>query len=231
MRTRLLFLSLAAFLMSCAHPDKAVMQTLRSGLAAQYHECVPLGWNPVPVLRRYYYAGYTSEYREEGVWLHPAWLGVINEKELSDANVRTAYELLNALVRENLVTDERAGAVFHYRLTMRAMQYFFTDNRFGSNPLHLPYLCYSRIVPDRILNIKQHRGGSRVVSFDWKVSTPADWSQNPMIQEHSVILPPASEPVTAVISTSGDWTRVTKLRTQDPMLPRPVDPAVWPAYR
>ena len=222
----------ATLLMSCAaRQNAAVLAVLRSSLAAQFHACVPLGWNPVPVAHRYFYAGYTTEYIEDGVWLHPAWLGVISKSALNAPDVKTAQNVLAALERDGLVVKQISGKAVRYRLTMQAMPYFFTDNRFGNNPLHLPYLCYSRISPARVLSVRHGTNGNEVVSFDWKNTAPAAWGLDPVIQKHSVILPPVSAPATAVISTSGEWTRVTRLWSQQPMLPMPVSAAAWPSHR
>ncbi len=39
-----------------------------------------------------------------------------------------------------------------YNLTERAFPYYFEGNDFGDNPDHLSYLCYSRLVPDRVVS-------------------------------------------------------------------------------
>ncbi len=204
------------------------MQTLQSDLSEQYHACVPLGWNPVPVIRRYYYPGYTSEYREEGVWLHPAWLGAIPVDRLSDANVRTAYDVLDALVRAGMVLKVRVPGAFRYRLTMNAMPYYFEDDSFKNNPDRLPYLCYSRILPNRVLRIEDVRPSRTRTTFEWRVVAVGAWAPGSYLREHSVILPPISNPSIAVISHSEGSSYVTKLETPAAMLPVAADPGAWP---
>ncbi|MGZ3550991.1 MAG: hypothetical protein ACXVAL_02745 [Vulcanimicrobiaceae bacterium] len=205
------------------------MRTLNSDLSEQYHECVPLGWDPVPVETRYYYEGYTSEYWEEGVWLHPYWLGLIHTSDLSDPNVRAAYYVLNALTRAGMLERTSATGASFYRLTPRAIAYYFESNGFGNNPEHWSYLCYSRIVPRRVVWTKGVKDSLFRVAFEWSVSARAQWANDPFLRRHSVLLPPLSSPAVAVFAKSGDWWHITQLVTPTAMLPRTVDPAVWPS--
>lgn len=204
------------------------MRTLHGDLAEQYHECVPLGWDPVPVETHYYYEGFTSEYREAGVWLHPLWLGLIHTSDLSDPNARTAKDVLNALARAGMVERRVAGDDTFYRLTSRAVAYYFESNRFGSNPEHWPYLCYSSIVPRRVLWTKRDGAHSFRVSFEWEIGARASWANDRFLLKHSVILPPISNPAVAVFSDAGGWWHVTHLETPNAMMPRAVDAAAWP---
>jgi hypothetical protein len=203
------------------------MRTLSSDLSEQYHECVPLGWDPVPVGTDYYYEGYTSEYREEGVWLHPYWLGLIHTSELSDPDARNAYDVLNALRRAGMVERANDTGAYFYRLTPRATAYYFEMNDVGNNPDHWPYLCYSSILPRRIVSTRRVKDGLFHVAFEWSASAPAEWANDPFIRRHSVILPPISNPAVAVFSNAGGWWHITRIVTPAFMMPRVVDPAVW----
>lgn len=215
-------------LVACSQmPNDATMRVLQAELSQQWHLCVPLGWDPVPVGAQLYYPGYTSEYYEPGVWLHPAWLGIIPKNALSEANARAAYTVLAALHRAGMVTRVSTARSFHYRLTMRAMPYYVSGNSFGANPDHLPYLCYSRLVPTRIIRMNR-KGAVLRVSFKWAVTPNAQWARVPAIRAYSVELPPVSNPAVAIISRSRGWTHISRITTTAPMLPRPVDPAQWP---
>lgn len=75
-----------------------VMHALQTQLALQYHECVPLGWDPVPVDGTYY-PGYSAELQDKNSWLPALWLGSIQPSDLRQPDGRAAYEVLNELVR------------------------------------------------------------------------------------------------------------------------------------
>ncbi len=151
---------LAAGLTACA-PTRAQIATraLASGLDDKYHECVPLGWDPVPSAG-YYYPGYTSEYREQGVWLRPFWIGVVHAAYADDPRVRTAQQVMDALVDAGMLQREMLPGATYYRLTHLAIPYYFEDNHYGDNPDHLPYLCYSRLIPRQILSTGEAMRGS-----------------------------------------------------------------------
>ena len=203
-----------------------VMQTLNASLSEQYHLCVPLGWNPEPV-DGYYYPAHSVEYRENGVWLHPYWLGLVHRNKLSDPNVRLTVAVLNALVRAKLVDRALRPQGYLYRVTMAAAPYYFENNSFGNNPDHLPYLCYSRLIPQRVVLSREVRGGAYRVEFVWQSGPNAPWSSDPFLRAHSVILPPVASPSSALFSRRhGNWA-IERLTTGDAMLPRPVDAAAW----
>jgi hypothetical protein len=128
------------------------------------------------------------------------------KKALNTSNGRTAAVVLNALVRSGLVQKQYMRAGIRYNLTERAFPHYFEGNDFGDNPDHLSYLCYSRIVPDRIVSsraIHQLAGGGRFagalrVAFSWHASEDDDWAKDPVIQSHSVVLAPTRSPALVI---------------------------------
>lgn len=164
------------------------MNALATQLSEQYHQCVPLGWNPQPIASSYYPA-YSREYRENAVWLHPYWLGLVRRSELTDPNVRLAYNVMNTLVRAGMLERTIRTDGLYYRLTVAALRYYFENNRYGNNPDHLPYLCYSRLIPQRVLFSHRLSDGAFRVAFDRRAGTIAPWAKDPSLQDHSIMLP------------------------------------------
>src|SRR5579864_563478 len=104
-------------LAACAPNDpRVVLKSLHAQLAQQYHECVPLGWDPVPVFARAFYRGYSSEYIPEITWLPPRWLGSIQTRYLHQPEVRASFDLLNELVRIHMVQRTDVPGGFRYNL-------------------------------------------------------------------------------------------------------------------
>jgi hypothetical protein len=220
-------LAVAGALAACSPTDpRAVMKTLNSALSQQYHECVPVGWNPVPVGGSYY-LGYSAEYWQDGVWLRPFWLGRVTTAYLSDANVRLSYDLMNKLMRVGLLERTVVRGGYIYNLTTAAMQYYYEDDAFGNNPEHWPYLCFSRIVPRRVLWIRKLSPHAFRAAFEWETTPAAPWANDAFFRTHSVVLPPWENPVVAIFSNSGGTWHVTSLTTRGAMLPRVVDDAAW----
>lgn len=206
--------------------QRFALHELSAQLSEQYHLCVPLGWNPQPVAG-FYYPAHSVEYRENGVWLHPYWLGWILRGRLSDPNTRVTYDVLNALVRAKLLSRSSGSGGYYYRVTMAAVPYYYENNSFGNNPDHLPYLCYSRVVPDRILISRAVNARAFRLQFAWHPGINAPWANDPFIRAHSVVLPPILNPATAVFSErNGTWS-VQRLTTAGAMLPRPISAAAW----
>ncbi len=205
-----------------------IMRALATQLSQQYHQCVPLGWAPQPVAGSYYPA-YSAEYRQNGVWLRPYWLGMVPRSGLTHPKVRQAYGVLNALVRAGLLVRTSQSDGTYYRLTLRALPYYFDDNGFGDNPDHFPYLCYSRLLPTRVRWTRPAGSHAVRVQFVWRPGPAAPWADDPFLRKHSVVLPPLGDPVVAVFSDHGGQWYVKTLLTRNAMLPRVTDVAAWQA--
>jgi hypothetical protein len=232
----------AALLAACsATDDRAVLAALQTQLSAQYHECVPLGWTPVPVAGTYY-PGISVTLTEEGVWLPARWIGRVRSRDLARPDVRAAFDVLNELSRAGLLyrDDDRPG-VFRYTLTAAGQQFFYDDSAYGNNPDHIPYLCYSTIVPQRIESIspidreRSRRGAgdvdSFVATFEWTRSAVPAWANNAFVRTHSVTLGPTENPVVAEFENlDGNWT-VTSLAATESPTARVVDIGAWPRPR
>lgn len=225
---------------ACSPTDsRVVLRELRGELAQQYHECVPLGWNPVPVAGTYY-PGANVVVEEEGngrVWLPAMWIAWIDDRELERADVRATAELMNALARDGMLQREVRPGGTKYRLTAKAVPYFFSENAHGSNPPAIPYLCYSTIVPQRVVAtepIRVRRLPSGVdaqvfrATFTWTASEPESWARSPYIRTHSVVLGPSENPLAAeLVRTEGGW-RVLTVRGPSSQQPHVIDASVWP---
>jgi hypothetical protein len=227
MRRCCLTLLAAAVLCACSPTShSAILHALRTQLARQYHECVPLGWDPVPAAGSFY-PGYSAEFEQTGVWLKSYWIGYVGKRDLGRPDVRVAAAILNELVRDGLLERTRWQSGSFYHLTLRALPYYYEDNAYGDNPEHMPYLCYSGITPNRVLwnSLIQH--GSFHAAFEWRAATRASWAQNDFLRAHSVILPPVDSPVLVTFANvDGGW-NITRLNAPH-MLPRVVDVNVWP---
>jgi hypothetical protein len=234
-------LAMLAALAACAPNDPRVaIRVLRGELAQQYHECVPLGWNPVPVAGTYY-PGANLVVEEQGngaVWLPVMWIArVSNRQRTRRADVRAAVQVLDELARAGMIarTDGLYGST--YRLTPKAIPYFLSENAHGSDPIAIPYLCYSTIVPQRVVTTEpiyatRLPGGVDAqvfhATFTWTASEPAAWARTPYFRSHSVVLGPAENPLTAeLVRTGGGW-HVAALRGPTSQQPHVVDASVWP---
>jgi hypothetical protein len=233
----MLLAALAAVTPSCSPTDpRVVLRELRTELAQQYHECVPLGWNPVPVAGTYY-PGANVVVSEEEVWLPAMWIASIGDRQLKRADVRATADLMNALAREGMLDREARPGGSKYRLTLKSMPYFFSENAHGSNPPAIPYLCYSTFVPERVvatdpIHTVRLAGGVDAqvfhATFTWTASEPAAWARSPYIRAHSVVLGPSENPLTAeLVRAEGAWHVVT-VRGPTSQQPHVVDTSVWP---
>jgi hypothetical protein len=197
-----------------------------------------LGWDPVPVFARAFYRGYSSEYIPEITWLPPRWLGSIQTGYLHQPEVRASFDVLNELVRIHMVQRTDVPGGFRYNLTMRALDYYWDDDPYRVNPGGEPYLCYSTIVPQRVLwsqpiHTEEDRNGRKVqvfrAAFQWSVSADADWANDALLRSHSVVLPPTQSPTIAkFVSVDGDWD-IQNIYSRTQALPRVVDASVWPS--
>ncbi len=232
----------AALLAGCsATDDRAVLAALKTQLAAQNHECVPLGWTPVPVAGTYY-PGVSVTLTEEGVWLPARWIGRVRARDLARDDVRAAFDVLNELTRAGLLDrDHHVPATWRYNLTNAGQRFFYEDSAYGDNPDHVPYLCYSTIVAQRIASVSpvargRSRDGKRdldtfVAAFEWTPSPVPAWADNAFVRAHSVTLGPIERPAVAQFQdVGGNWTITQLSGTQSPTA-RVVDAGAWPRPR
>lgn len=111
------------------------------------HTCLPLGWKPIATSDGAFVPGTSIEYTENGTWLKPLWLGRIPEAYESNADVRSIGVLLDELVKRGVMQRTMVRHSTQYYLTLTAWHYEFSQPFHGSNPLHLPFLCYSNGAP------------------------------------------------------------------------------------
>ncbi len=238
-----LALLILAALSACSPTNHLViMHFVNAQFARQNYQCVPLGWVPVP-FDGTYYEGYSAELDETDWWLPPKWVGSVNSSELKHADVRVTYELLNELVSVGMLDRDRVHGGFRYHLTMRALPFYFDENDFGNNPEHFAYLCYSGIVPQRVIwnqpiHVEQVHGGSGKTqvfraAFEWLPSTVAPWADSAFIQSHSVILAPTKGPIVVkFVNRQGTW-EISNVHLFASALPRIgfADASAWPKSR
>jgi hypothetical protein len=237
----LVAVALAAVALAACSPtsDQQILGTLRAQLAAQYHECVPLGWNPVAAAGTYY-PGTSVTLYEEGVWFPARWLGRVRTRDLARRDVRAISNVLNELARVGMLVRDTSPTVSQYHLAAAAQPFYYDESDYGNNPAHIPYLCYSTIVPQQVLSTDSvRRGRLRYGSHDedmfhatfaWTPSPIAAWANNAFLRSHSVNLGPTESPVTATLAKRhGEWT-IAELSTPTPVA-RIVDTAAWPQPR
>lgn len=233
-------LLVAALLTACARTDdRAILGMLQTQLAKQYHECVPLGWTPVPNAGTYY-PGVSVTMEENGVWLPAVWVARVRRRDLARPDVRTAAAVLDELTKKGLLIRTTTPGASRYRLARIGWDFYYDENDYGNNPDHIPYLCYSTIVPQRVIASEPARherlpDGSHDedvfrATFAWTPSPVAAWANDAFLRSHSVALGPAETPVTATFANRhGAWT-IVQLSTPTP-LGRVVNASAWPHPR
>lgn len=238
---RALALIFLAALAACAPNDRrVVLRALNTQLAQQYHECVPVGWDPVPVLAGVFYRGYSAEYVPAVKWLPAQWIGTVRSKYLAEPEVRASFDVMNELVRAQMLERSTVPGGFRYNLTMNALDYYWERDSYRDNPDGQSYLCYSRIIPERVLwsqpiHLEIDRNGRPVqvfrAKFTWRPSPDADWANDASLRSHSVILPPLESPAVAkFVNDDGDWV-IQNVYAPTVTLPRVADASVWPRLR
>lgn len=204
--------ALLALTTSCA-PTNSTVLLHQLGERFPFYACVPLGWIPV-ISKSYYYPGFSSENDDTGWWLPPTWTAIITPAELKAPAARTEYSILNRLVGVHMLQRQPIQSGYQYWLTWSARQYYYDGDEFGNNPLHEPFLCYSRIVPQRItteqpIHVERYgREDDRLfrVAFDWSADTPADWLNDAGLRDYGAILAPALGSLrVTVVDERGVW--------------------------
>jgi hypothetical protein len=219
---------------SCSHrADSFLYDAIDDRFSGQFHRCVPLGWEPAPVDGSYV-PSYSIEYSPSDAWLPPLWLGSLPDWARSTTEGRSTYRLLTALARAGLVESERGAHSTLYRLTERGAPFYFEGNDLGNNPLHLPYLCYSAIVPDRLTSSTGRKKGqsdgvtaSFTVRFAWHSDPDAAWAADPVIQHYSVNLAPTQSPAVVEVANRNGWWEVAHAYYDASNTL--ADPSAWPA--
>jgi hypothetical protein len=185
--------------------DRALLASLTQELRFTYHECVPLGWKPVPV-RGTYYPGYTASAATYAEFLDAVWRGHVAAADLRSPDAAAVFAVLNHLRAAGLLTRNYRHHAYDFYLTPRAYPYYYGSSVFKDNHDSLPYLCYSTITPERILwkraiAAPQSARGSGAqwyhVQFTWKPAAPAAWARDAFLRAHSVVLAPVASPTEA----------------------------------
>lgn len=182
-----------------------------------------------------YYPGYVASAQNYAEWLDAIWRGRITSSELSKPAVKPVFEVLNHLAKAGLLERKRVASVYNYYLTAGALPYYYAGSRYNDNYGKMQYLCYSALVPSRLLWIQRIAGPSHWrghaqwyrVSFAWRASTPASWARDPFLRKHSVILSPVRSPALALMYYDRGVWHVGNLYDRTRMLPVVRDAAAW----
>lgn len=232
-----------ALLAACASngpgSERAVVKALSAQLVFQYHECVPLGWEPMYSAGTYY-PGYTASVQNYAEFLDAIWRGRIDDGEMKDPATTEVARVLDHLTAAGLLTRQVRVGRIDYGLTPNAFPYYYGSEEYGNNHDSLPYLCYSTVVPTRIAWIARiappsWRRRSKAqwyrASFEWKASEPAAWARDPFLRAHSVTLAPLSSPTTVMlVFARGTWS-VLNIYDRGWMLPALSHPNAWVSAR
>ncbi len=202
------------------------MRVARDDLATLPHACIPLGWNAVPVVKHYFAPGTSVELTEEGVWIPAAWIGSVREGR-GTSDVRQIRTVLAALRNAGLIQTREAGKSLQYRLTAEGLKYYYDENDYKNNPAHLSYLCYSHVVPVRIVWRSPVKSEKFRAAIAWEPSPPAQWASDPVLRAHTVVLSPASTTVVASFIKQGHQWSLQRLDEPGIGLPQVADPKAW----
>lgn len=214
---------------ACA-PNSAftIMHAAQAHFARAYHQCIPLGWNPTPIYGTYY-PGYDVELEESDWWLPPIWLGYLPQSVAYGRRARTAERVLALLVGAGMVKRDTYSGASYYHITDAAFDYFYDDDNLGNNPGHAPYLCFSKIVPQRVLwkqPVHAERGASTFrVALAWSAGPPAPWAANPELRKYAVTLAPARAPLILKFAKTKDGWQIVNVYPSAPNLL--ADAAAW----
>ncbi len=215
-----------------------VARELHEQLADEFHECVPLGWNPVRLDDGSLFPSYNSEITESDWYLPPPWLAQA-PRNLKTPDARVARVMLEKLAAAGMVSKETTRDGARYHITMAAFAYLDIRNQRGDNRMERPFLCYSKLVPHRIVwtqPIHYERDGhgpNRVAvfrtAFDWAPSPTAACAKDDFIQSHSVILGPTESPAIAKFVLRNKTWYIESLSGS--AAGHIVNPRVWPSCR
>lgn len=215
-----------------------MLDALTSAFGEQYHACVPLGWKPV-VVAGTYYPGYIASLQSYAEVWDAIWRGRIAASDIANPRARPVFDVLNHLVKAGLLRRERTPFSYDYYLQYDALPYYDDISWYGNNNGDMQYLCYSRIVPERIIRLEQIRRPPKWAgraqwyraSFTWRVSASAPWARNdPFLQAHSIILSPMQSPTTATLFRAGKRWHITNIYDTNWKLPKVSDAAAWTSH-
>jgi len=236
----LLFLLLSACAQKHVIANRVLLDYLAYEMAYQYHECVPLGWAPVPVASTYF-EGYTATLGGYDEFLDAIWRGRIEASELHKPDALAVFNVLNHLVQAGmLVRTARAGG-YDYFLTWDAVPYYYASSRYRNNRGSLPYLCYSTIVPERIAwmqridnkkNVSVRVSGVQwfLISFEWQPSRLPSWASDQFLRSHSVVLAPITSPTTARLYFAHAQWHLLNIYDRGSKFAAPSRSGIWPTW-
>lgn len=212
----LAFAALVIALSACASPQQRALQEIERDLAQEPHKCLPLGWVPQPIETLFIPVDDVEVIPD--MWLPPLWEAQIRTSSKMDRATRLIQRMLNHLSTKGLLQRSRTREGYMYLLTFKGMQYYSNGYFHGLNPERAPYLCYSDIVPERVLWVRRISSPSASSSrtfeaaFEWRPGANAAWAKgDKLIESHSVVLSPAATPVIVTLSRDQGYARIEKI--------------------
>jgi hypothetical protein len=100
--------------------EQSLIAALSQELKFQYHDCIPLGWQPVAVAGTYY-PGFSAAAPSYEEFSDAIWRGSISFKDLRKPGPRTVFTALNHLVSAGLLERNKVPAGYDYLLRPQAL--------------------------------------------------------------------------------------------------------------
>ncbi len=210
----LLASALALALAACAQLERSkIDDDVADDVAQQYHACVPLGWDTVPVDGGDV-LGASIEFVPNGWWINPTWSGYVPNDAVRNPDVRKITAFMRVLERHGLVQQTRHHHGTLYDLTMRGVRYYSDDDFFRDNRLDSPLLCYTHydVVGHRV---QASGAGFRELRIDWHSSRAASWAEHDSaIRANTIIMGPRTSPIFVRYTATGNNWQITAIRSQ-----------------
>jgi hypothetical protein len=147
-----------------------------------------------------YVPGYDATSSDAGGWFQALWIAVIRKRDLSLPTARRTRTILDELTRLGMLKRIEFSDRFRYHLTTRGSDYFYDQNELGNNSERWPYMCFSRVIPERIAweRPSSADAGHLRVAFTWKPVPVGAW-MTPRLKPYGVVLTPTMSPTVATL--------------------------------
>jgi len=203
-----------AFAASHPRPPTTPLESIRAALERQYHDCIPLGWDPERVGSHVYFPTANVDVAEHDGPFQALWVGIVPPRRAPDARLARVQSVMDQLVGAGLLRRSGDPRGTRYNLTWYGQQFYDGDAGLTGNLEDWPYLCYSRLRVVRLAweaSRRDERGPGRSVLKHvrvwWTPETISGWA-TPSLRAHAVALQPAANPAEAIVYwyRDGEWT-------------------------
>jgi hypothetical protein len=214
-----------------AERERPVLAQFADRLDRQFHECVPLGWEPVIFPSRGFIPGFNADAVAHGGMLQARWAGSLPARATTNAHAERVRAILDAFVAAGLLARREVDGRARYTLTEAGDAAYYDRDRLGTDAEGWPYFCYSRLDVATVAwagpsSRDAYGEETRRIRFRWKPGAAAAWA-TPFLTAHAVELDPRASPTGAVTVRGGDG--VWRMLALDFTLPRVEHPAAWAA--